>query len=432
MPRRTPVPDVPSFGDEESFVGLDPEDKQPSEDTAPAGVTRTQAPPTEGGIEDGQYIEVPEETPVPEPVPVRALVAQAADHHLVVGMATIANMSEADFRANLDVMKRGLERVQTIQKELMTAGVDYGKVPGIAKPFLHQPGAEMLSNLYGFAVRQEADRLVRKVGDDPGTPPYAFVTKSFVHLGDFDGPIIATGSGEANPYESKYRERFAVQGCPVCQRPKLIKRVKPPALAGKWQCPGWGDMGGCGTVFEPNDPRLAPTGKEVVPDADLWGLAETILAMSAKRSLVAAIRRATGTSGLFTQDDDSPSVQSQSTATEEGAGDPGSAPVIENASVGVPIAPGGKTSQVTQVQLDHLKKLAAEKGLGGAKIADLLNRLFGLEVAPTGAAASAAAKGLDANAMGRLLMAMETGDITEAAKADEPEAGFPPQQSDEM
>jgi hypothetical protein len=146
--------------------------------------------------------------------------------------------------------------------------------------------------------------------------------------------------------------------------------------------------------------------------------------MSVKRSHVNSIRRATGTSGLFSQDDDSPSVQAQSTATA--SGDPTAAPVVENAAIGVPIAPGGKTTQVTQVQLDRLKVLAKEKGLNGAKIADLLSRLFGMDVAGTGAAASAAVKTLNADQMGQLLLTMETGEIPEAFSGEHiAEATYP-------
>jgi hypothetical protein len=326
-------------------------------------------------------------------------------------MSTLAEMSEEEFERNLAIMEKGQARIRTIMEKLLVAGEDYGRVPGIAKPFLHQPGAEKLANFYGFAVRQEVERLVRKVGDDPSVPPYAFIVKSFVHLGDFDGPVVATGSGEANPFEEKYHYRNVTPACPQCGLSgTLTKRKSPAAMVGKFTCANWGGKPGCGTTFEPSDPRLTPGGKEATPDNDLYGLAETILAMAAKRSHVAAVRRATGTSGLFTQDSDSPSVIAQSDA----AGPPATEPVVENATIGVPIAPGGKTSQVTQVQLDQLKRLAAEKGLGGAKIAELLNRLFGLEVAPTGAAASAAVKSLTADQMGQLLLTMETGTLPDA------------------
>lgn len=421
MPRKTPVPDVPAFDPIEARAS---ELDEAANDGGPhaVGFGRALAElEAEGAIRitEGEFTEVPEleKKPVPDPIPVRALVAQAADHHLVVGMASLANMGEDEFRAKLAVMKQGYERIGIIQRELMTEGVDYGKVPGIAKPFLHQPGAEMLSNLYGFAVRHEAERINRKTGDDPETPPYAYHVRSFVHLGDTSGPVVAEGYGEANPYEDRYRLRFVNPGCPVCGKSNtILTRKTPEALKGKKQCANFGNKDGCGTVFEANDPRLAPATKEPVADIDLYGLAETILQIATKRSFVASIRRATGTSGLFSQDEDSPSVQRQS--AETGAGDPNaSEPVIENATVGVPVAPGGKTTQVTQVQQQRLKVLAMEKGLNGAKIADLLSRLFGMEVAGTGAAASAAVKTLTADQMGQLLLTMETGTLPDPTAA---------------
>lgn len=394
MPRKTPVPEVPEFdAAEKTAAELDPE------------MYAT----------DGQFTEVPaekEKEPVPEPQPIRALVpkASAADHHLVVGMATLANMSEEDFQAKIAVMKKARERIETVQRDLMTEGVDYGKVPGIARPFLHQPGAEFLTNLYGFAVRQEVERITRKIDDAPEVPPYAYHVKSFVHLGDTDGPVVAEGAGEANPYEDKYHYRWAQQGCPVCGKVgTIIARKTPPAMAGKKQCANFGNKDGCGTVFEATDPRLAPAEKEPTPDMDLFGLAETILQMAAKRSLVAAVRRATGTSGLFTQDDDSPSVQRQSAeSAPEAQGNGASAPVVEAATAPTS-QPGGNP---TQVQHDRLKVLAKEKGLKGADIAELLNRLFGLSVEATGAAAGAAVKNLTADQLGVLLAFIETGDLS--------------------
>jgi len=403
MPRKNPIPVPPPF---------DPEaGTEPIADDASGTYSPGEEPVIEsvsGEVEDA----------VPQPSPTRALVSSAADHHLVVGMATLANMSEDEFTAKLDVMKRGQERLRTIQENLLVPGEDYGRVRGIDKPFLHQPGAEKLANFYGLAVRQEATRVTRQVGDDPETPPYSYQVQSFVHLGSFDGPIVATGFGEANPFEEKYRYRWAKSGCPVCgMQGTIITRKSPPALAGKRQCANFGDKAGCGTVFEANDPRLKPSEKEENPD--LYGLAETILAMAAKRSLVASVRRATGTSGLFTQDEDSPSVQQQS----QEAGPEGQAPVVESATIGVPIEVGGKTTQVTQAQLDRLQALAKEKGIGGAKIAELLNRLFDMEVAPTGKAASEAVRTLDANQMGQLLMVMDTGElpnaVTEATYPDD-------------
>lgn len=354
---------------------------------------------------------VPEEPPVPEPTPIRAIATRpdAGDHHLVVGMATLANMTDEEFRAKLDVMKRGIERVKTIQIEVMKEGVDYGKVKGIEKPFLHQPGAELLSNLYGLAVEQSIVRITRQVGDDPTTPPFAYHVRSYVHLGDTSGPIVAEGVGEANPYEEKYHYRFAKQGCPICGVVgAIIRRKSPEQMAGKFQCMNYGGKNGCGSVFEPDDPRLGSKEKEVVPDADLYGLAETIVQMAAKRSLVSAIRRATGTSGLFTQDDDSPSVQRQSAETAPDSDGP--PPVIE--TVTQPQAPRQAGGTATQVQHARLAALAKEKGMKGAQIAELVERLFGTPVERNAAAAQAAVKALTADALANLITFIEVGDTS--------------------
>lgn len=403
-PRRTPIPDVPVF-DDEPPMPYDDLDSRNQVDEATV---------------DGQFTEEPvkEPAPVPEAAPIRALVTTAADHHLVVGMATLANMSEEEFERNLAVMERGQARIRTIMEKLLIKGEDYGHVPGIAKPFLQQPGAEKLANFYGFAVRQEAERIVRRVGDDDTIPPFAYHVKSFVHLGDTTGPIVAEGFGEANVYEDKYHYRNASAACPVCGKTgNIITRKTPPQLAGKRQCAAFGDKTGCGTVFEPNDPRLTPAGKEPTPDVDLFGLAETILQMAAKRSLVAAIRRATGTSGLFTQDSDSPSVQAQS--AESGAGDPNpQEPVVEAAAPTETIGVGGRGTNATAIQHARLVAVAKEKGLKGKDIAELLERLFGLAgIERTGAAAMAAVNTLDADNLGNLLAFIETGDLSTVGAA---------------
>jgi ribosomal protein L12E/L44/L45/RPP1/RPP2 len=326
--------------------------------------------------------------------------------------------------------------MKIIQRELMTAGEDYGTVKGIAKPFLHQPGAEKLSNFYGFAVEQFVERVegtrkpqrigdVEIVTDEWTSPPLAYHVRSLVHLGDFTGPVVAQGTGEANSWEEKYRYTFAKPLCPNCGH-DMKRGGKTGKMAGKWFCPGYD--GGCWTaigVDEKNDdgtPKIPPPGK--VDNDNPYSLAETLVQMAAKRSFVAAIRRATGTSGLFTQDEDSPSVQGQA----DDAGGNADEPNIESASTaGIQVGVGAKTTQATQVQHDRLKVLVKEKELNGAKIASLLERIFAMDVEPTGAASSAAVKTLDGDQMGKLLNAIETGEIPAAPPPAEATPGEPPQ-----
>lgn len=407
MPRKNPIPKPPEWVDEENPDVVEP-----------MLITTTITA---------------DEGPEPEEDDIRAIVPAEAippTHHLVVGMGTLAAMSDEEFQSKLDVMKRGQARFMQIVDNLLIEGVDYGKVQGIDRPFLHQPGAEKLANFYGLAVEQIADRIVgrkpvTKIGDveqETGewlSPPIAYHVRSLVHLGDFNGPVIAQGYGEASSWEEKHRYRWQSPECPECGH-ELVKRKSPPNLAGKWNCPNWGGKGGCNRIFEPNDERIKPAAR--IENPDPWSLAETLIQMAAKRSLVAAVRRATGTSGFFTQDEDSPAVRNQ-----VGETDTENKPlVVEAATTEVKVGVGAKVEESTVVQHQELKRLVAAKGLNGAKIADLLSRLFGMEVAPTGKAATDAVKTLNGQQMGTLLHTIATGELPAAEEAT---PGWPPQNS---
>lgn len=402
MPRKNPIPPLPTEADEKVLArAAVAREETDADDLATYWPTDD---PSDGSlpVETGEQVTeiMPTET-------IRAVaVREEPRQHLIVGLAALAELSEADFQAKLGQLVKGQERLEVIVKTLLKPGEDYGKVPNVSKPFLHLPGAEKLEKFYGYAVRQEAERVL---GDGITSPPFGYHVRSYIHLGDLDGPVIDQGYGEANVWEEKYRYRFAKAVCPKCGREGLIRGKPDGKLAGKWWCPG--REGGCNSTFEPNatnpDGSLLVTPPGKVENTDLWGLGETVLLMASKRSFVHGIRRATGTSGYFTQDEDSPSVQQQaSDAAPEGAG-----PVVETATIGVPVAPGGKVDTVTQVQLDRLFALAKEKGIGGAKIAELLGRLFGLDVEPTGAATTAAVRGLTGHQIGGLIWAIETGEV---------------------
>lgn len=330
-----------------------------------------------------------------------ALVVAPPTHHLVVGMGTLASLSEEDFEAKLAVMQKGQERIRIIMDKLLIKGEDYGVVKGIDRPFLHQPGAEKLSNFYGFAVRQEAERIP---GDGTSEPPLAYHVKSYVHLGDFTGPVIAMGYGEASSWEEKYRYRWGKASCPKCGREGLVKGKADGKLKGKWWCPS--REGGCNSTFEAADPSVVPPGK--VENADPYSLAETLIQMAGKRSFVASIRRATGTSGLFTQDEDSPSVRQQVADIPQDEPEP-----VVAQGPDVTVAVGGKTEMASAEQLRHLVSLSKEKGLKKEALAALFKRLFNKDVQPESPAISDAARNLTGEEIGRMLWAMETGEVSD-------------------
>ena len=361
----------------------------------------------------------------------RALVTvqSGADHHIVTGMAALARMTEDEFQSAMTAIEQGQRRMKEFQTRAMTAGEDYGTVAGIKRPFLHLPGAEKLCLLYGFAVRQEAERIdgrrvFQKVGeievstDQWETPPLSYHVKSYFHLGSFDGPIVAMGYGEANSWETKYRYSMAESACPNCGRPGLVKRKSPPAMAGKWNCPSWQDKGGCNATFEPNDPRIQSGAK--IENPDPYSLAETLIQMAAKRSLVAGTRRATGTSGLFTQDEDSPSVIAQSGGDDDHSGTP--EPQIAPAPAGTQVSRGGKDDHPTGAQIALLGKISKEKDLGPDKIAEYAAKIdltFPTVEGDRGAKGRAMLEFIKTNVtadqFGALLHLLDTGDLDAVA-----------------
>lgn len=314
-------------------------------------------------------------------------VQQPQGHHLITGMAALARMDESEFQAAMNAIERGQKRMAEFQKRAMIEGEDYGKVKGIDRPFLHLPGAEKMTLLYGLACRQEAERIIgpqERIITESGAvveryaaPPLTYHVKTYVHVGSFDGPIVAMGYGEASSWEVKYRYMWAKPACPNCGREGLVKRKSPPNLVGKWNCPSWKDMGGCNAIFEAGDPRIAG-GK--IENTDPWSLAETLLQMAAKRSFVAATRRATGTSGLFTQDEDSPNVQAQADHAPDASDDV----AISAAPSDMTTSRGGKADQPTAIQISLLSKISKERNLGPLVIAEEIRKLGGKIDLPEG------------------------------------------------
>lgn len=172
----------------------------------------------------------------------------------------------------------------------MKKGTHYGVIPGVEKPSLWQPGAEYLD--VAFRLRPEFTQTKEREGQH-----LTVVTEcSIFHIPS--GECWARGvAAVASTYESQYRWRKANRSCPECGAEAIFKSKHEN---GGWYC--WAKRGGCGAKFAPDDERITKqeTGRKENEDlADQW---ETIVAMSRKRSHVAATRMATSASDVFTQD----------------------------------------------------------------------------------------------------------------------------------
>jgi len=84
---------------------------------------------------------------------------------------------------------------------MMLPGVHFGKVPGVPKPFLWQPGAQLLDILHGFSPTfQLLDKL-----EDWQAKVFSYTFKcALIHRQT--GKLAGEGIGNCNSGEKKYRE----------------------------------------------------------------------------------------------------------------------------------------------------------------------------------------------------------------------------------
>jgi hypothetical protein len=386
-------------------------------ETAGVDEVASKAAPKAAPVETAEYVEIPPEVEAEE----RALIvstAQAPQQHLVVGVGALAAMDDAAFERNLASLEKGQQRLEILTDKLLVRGQDYGTVPGIKKPFLQKPGSEKLANFYGLAIRFEAERVE---GDGVVTPPLAYHVKSFAHLGSFDGPVVAQGYGEANSFEPRYRYIEAKRVCPACNHEGLIKGKIDGKLKGKWWCSA--RDGGCNKTFEAADPSVTDQNTGKVDNPDPYGLANTLVKMGEKRAHVDVVLRATGTSGFFSQDEDSPSVQAQASHAPS---DGDERPEVENVTGQQSVQRGGRPDAPTPQQMAQLSALSKEKKLGPDGIAAVIVRLFDVPVSmPEDWTRGEKGKwlwkyiedGFSADQVGSLLSTIDTGEVPEKAAA---------------
>ncbi len=195
--------------------------------------------------------------------------------------------------------------VADFTRRVLREGMDYGTIPGTAKPSkdgvpssknntLLKAGAEKLCTLFGLVPDFEDYRIVEDWS--AGLFYYAFRCKLSRH-----GQLIASAIGSANSREKKYRR--AARVCPDCGASTIKKSKYPPKHKPQAE-PGWyceDKSGGCGRNFEAADPKIVDQ-KTVADPSDACDQINTLQKMAQKRALVAAALIATNASEFFTQD----------------------------------------------------------------------------------------------------------------------------------
>jgi hypothetical protein len=224
--------------------------------------------------------------------------------------------------AILDV-KRALNVIMELSKDVFIEGVDYGTIPGVEKPSLYQAGAQKLAR--AFQLRPAYTALTEIEDFDKPLFYYRYQC-DLIHYPT--GVIVGSGIGSANSREGKWGYRWVAEHqLPAHLDPTTLERrngeisefafaIEKGETTGTYGKPAdyWNRFreaiadGSARSIK-----RKAKSGKEM----DAWAIGgveyriinpqifdqiNTILKMATKRSFVGAVLATTGASQLYTQD----------------------------------------------------------------------------------------------------------------------------------
>lgn len=195
-----------------------------------------------------------------------------------------------------EALKEDTEQRALLQEYVqrhMRKDVDFGIIPGTAKPTLLKPGAEKLTDLFRCTPTFD---LIEKLEDwEAGLFHYTFR----VRITSRDaGTVLAEGFGSANSREGRYRWRNANRKCPQCGKETIIKGKEE--YGGGWVC--FAKKGGCGAKWGDGAPEIEGQEAGKVENDDIYTLVNTILKMAKKRALVDGAIALARCSDIFTQD----------------------------------------------------------------------------------------------------------------------------------
>lgn len=213
-------------------------------------------------------------------------------------------------------VRRQVNLIQEVMKEVMLEGQHYGKIPGCGnKPTLLKPGAEKLSMVFRLrpVMNNHGDIIIEKLDNN-----HREVTV-YCHIMDISGNELATGIGSCSTMESKYRYRGGEKipmGKPVPTEYWNLKKAGKIKEAQKLI--GGEDYGASKIEGEWQICKIG----EKMENPDIADVYNTTLKMAKKRAYVDGILSATAASDIFTQDiEDLPAAIIETTANHKPAVD---------------------------------------------------------------------------------------------------------------
>lgn len=190
-------------------------------------------------------------------------------------------------RGQIDEYKEFLKNYEEFIDSQLIENIDFGKIPGIAKPTLLKPGAEKLEKLF-FLTHEKI--MVEKIVENDFIK-YTYRTVIY----DKNGNVKATCEGTCNSKENKYRWIWEKQ------------EANPPKNeADKLKATGeykWRKEGNNWAWLKRSEKK------------DYYDIENTIMKMAQKRSYVGAVLEAANSSGRFTQDIENLAPEAQNGAS---------------------------------------------------------------------------------------------------------------------
>jgi hypothetical protein len=195
------------------------------------------------------------------------------------------------------------KRIRDIVEMVMKPNVHYGSVPGIPKPFLQKPGAEVLAMTFRLIPRYTTKERVIEGGH------VIYTVKCVLH--HISGTRVGEGVGAGSTQEKKYRYRTEFISTGVDVPPAWWDQKKMENLPKIVKNQG-------GKLLSPEvikkDKLTLSYGKDNgkwkigyikrIENPDIADQINTVLKMAKKRALVDAVITVFGLSDMFTQDKD--------------------------------------------------------------------------------------------------------------------------------
>ncbi len=199
------------------------------------------------------------------------------------------NLTAVDIRKQVNL-------IQEVMKEVMVEGQHYGKIPGCGdKPTLLKPGAEKLSLTFRLRpiIDNAHDISIEKLPDNH------LNIQVYCHILNSQGLELATGIGSCSTMESKYRYRGGEKigtGLPL---PTEYWNLKKAGKVSEAQALIGGNEFGPGKIN--GVWQICETGTKM-ENPDIADTYNTVLKIAKKRAYIDGILSATAASDFFTQD----------------------------------------------------------------------------------------------------------------------------------